>query len=242
MPIRKIQFMPTEFYHVFNRGNGKQNIFYNDKDRYRFLQAIYLSNNVNTFLGIEELERGKGGYALADIKNILETNTIPHDPLVRICADCLMSNHYHFLIQEIKEGGISKFMQRLGTSYAKYFVTKYERPGSLFQGRFKATHIENDDQLKYLLAYVNAINPAQLAEPSLKERGIKNLKKVLDRVNNYKWSTHFEFMGKRESILIDKGLLGEIYPNPKIYYKFIEDVLHGKEKKMWAVIEKSTLE
>ncbi len=242
MPIRKIQFVPAEFYHIFNRGNGKQNIFYHDKDRYRFLQAIYLSNNVNTFLGIEELERGKSGYALADIKNILETNMIPHDPLVRICADCLMPNHYHFLIQEIKEGGISKFMQRLGTSYAKYFVTKHKRPGSLFQGRFKATHIENDDQLKYLLAYVNAINPAQLVEPNLKERGIKNLKKALDQVNNYKWSTHFEFMGKRESILIDKGLLGENYPNAKIYYAFIKDVLQGKENKMWTTIEKLALE
>src|SRR3989344_6160494 len=162
MPIRKVQFYPGEFYHVYNRGNAKQNIFKNDKDRYRFLQAMYLSNSNTSFLVIEELERRKSGYTLAELKEIIENNKITYNPLVRISADCLMPNHFHFLLQEIREGGVTSFMQRLGTSYAKYFNTKYDRPGSLFQGRFKAVHIKTDNQLRYLLAYINAINPAQL--------------------------------------------------------------------------------
>ena len=76
MPLRKLQFCPGEFYHIYNRGNAKQNIFYNDRDRYRFLQAMYLSNSSNSFIGIEELERNKSGYTLAEIKNILENNII----------------------------------------------------------------------------------------------------------------------------------------------------------------------
>lgn len=154
MPIRKIQFAPGEFYHIFNRGNSKQDIFHTDKDRYRFLQAVWLSNNSNSFRGIGELERSKSGYTLADIKNLLEKNKIPYDPLVQIYADVLMPNHYHFLVQEIQEGGVMRFMQKLGTGYGKYFTTKYNRPGSLFQGRFKAVHIENENQLKYLLIYI----------------------------------------------------------------------------------------
>ncbi len=242
MPKRKIQFAPGEFYHAFNRGNGKQNIFYNDRDMYRFLQAIYISNFSESKLNIGFLERHKNGYTLADIEKIIKKEKIFQNPLVRICADCLMPNHFHFLLQEIKEGGITIFMQRLGTSYAKYFTTKYDRPGSLFQGRFKAVHINGDDQLRYLLAYINVINPAQLIEPDLKEVGIKDIYNVLDWVNNYNWSTHQEFMNKRDSILVDKGLLGKLYPTQEIYSKFIKDILRNKKNKIWTMIDGINLE
>lgn len=242
MPSRKIQFIPGEFYHIYNRGNARQNIFYNDKDMYRFLQAMYISNSNSLILGIEELERNKSGYTLAQIEEILASNKVTPNTLVKICVDCLMPNHFHFLLQEIKEGGIISFMQRLGTGYAKYFTTKYDRPGSLFQGRFKAVHIGEDNQLRYLLVYINAINPAQLIEPDLKEIGIKNIGNILDWVNNYNWSTHQEFLNKRNSILVDKGLLGELYPTPEDYLLFIEDVLNSKAGKFWETIDGLTIE
>ena len=242
MPLRKVQFYPGEFYHIFNRGNGKQDIFYNDKDRYRFLQAAYISNNANYSTRVAELEMGKSGYTLAEIQKIFEDRKIIYDPLTKICVDCLMPNHFHFLIQEIKEGGVVKFMQRLGNSYGKYFAIKNDRAGSLFQGRFKAVHIENDDQLRYMLAYINVINPAQLVEPYLKEKGIENFDKVWKSVNNYKWSSNYEFMNKRSSILVNKGLLGELYPTPEIYEQFIKDVLASKERKFWATIDGLTFE
>jgi len=237
MPKRKLQFAPKEFYHIFNRGNGRQNIFYSDKDRYRFLQATYLSNFSKSNLNIGFLERHKNGYTLSDIEKIVKKDKIFIDPIVKICADCLMPNHFHFLLQEIEGGGIVDFMQRLGTSYAKYFTTKYDRPGSLFQGRFKAVHIKNDNQLKYLLAYINAINPAQLIEPNLKKSGIKDFREILKKVDNYKWSTHFEFLRKRESILIDKEFLKRFYPTPKDYYSFVTNLLRSKENKLWEIID-----
>jgi putative transposase len=236
MPIRKIQFTPGEFYHIYNRGNARQNIFCNDKDRYRFLQAMYISNSNNLICGIEQLEKDKSGYTLAEIQEIFTKNKIIPNTLVKICADCLMPNHYHFLLQETQKGGVVNFMQRLGTSYAKYFITKYDRPGSLFQGRFKAVHIKSDYQLKYLVTYINAINPAQLIEPKLKENGIKNFKKVWEKINDYKWSTHFEFIEKRDSILIDKNLIKEFYPTPKMYMDFIKDIIQEKDRKLWASI------
>lgn len=237
MPIRKIQFFPGGLFHIFNRGNGRQRIFYNDRDRYRFLQAMLLSNNSNSFLTAEELERGKSGYTLADIKIILEKNRIIQDPLVKIYIDCLMPNHYHFLIEEIKDGGTSFYMQKLGISYGKYFTTKYDRPGSLFQGRFKAVPVETDDQLKYLLVYINIINPAQLIEPDLKEKGIQDLKKVFNFADKYNWSTHQEFMGRRESILVDKNnTLTNMFSGPEEYIKFIKDILQNKQKNVWDSI------
>jgi putative transposase len=242
MAKRKTQFVPGEFYHIYNRGNARQNIFYNDKDKYRFLQAIYLSNNINNFIRIAELEIKKSGFSLAEIEEILKNNKISYDPLVKIFADCLMSNHYHLLVQETKEGGITNFMQKIGTSYAKYFTIKYNRPGSLFQGRFKAVHIKSDSQLKYLIAYINVINPAQIVEPNLKEEGIKNFEETWDVVKNYKWSTHFDFLEKRKSILIDKNLIKEFYPKTQDYINFVKNILQEKDRKLWASIEGSTID
>jgi len=242
MPIRKVQFFPGEFYHIFNRGNGRQNIFYDDKDRYRFLQAVYLSNNNNFFRGIEDLNRSKSGYTLADIKILLEDNKIPYTPLVRVCADCLMPNHFHFLLQEIQPNGIVRFMQRLGNGYGKYFSAKHDRPGSLFQGRFKAVHVETDEQLKYLLVYINALNPVQLIVPNFKEDGVKNVDEAWMCAEKYNWSTHQEYMGRRESILIDKELLANIFPKIEIYDDFVKDILSGKERKVWAEIDGLTLD
>lgn len=236
MPLREVQFFPGEFYHIYNRGNAKQDIFYNDKDRYRFLQAMYLANNNDRFIRLLELEKNQSGYTLADIKELFENKKISYDSLVKINADVLMPNHFHFLVEELKENGVVRFMQRLGSSYGKYFNIKYDRPGSLFQGRFKAVHIKRDDQLKYLLAYINAINPAQLIEPKIKENGIKDLGKILEGINKYSWSTHFEYMGKRESAIIDKGLLGDIFPTPEIYYQFIKEILQGKENIFGSIL------
>ncbi len=243
MPMRKLKFFPGNLYHLFNRGNARQNIFYNDKDRYRFLQGLYISNNSNSNLGLTHLERDKTGCTLLEIKEIFECNKIFYNPFVKIYADCLMPNHYHLLVEEVKEGGLVRFMQRSGNSYGKYFATKYDRPGSLFQGRFKAVRVETDDQLKYLLAYINIINPAQILESELKEAGIKNFGKVWNFADNYNWSTHQEFMGRRESILIHKSdILKEIFSTSKDYADFVKSILRGKERTMLAAISELYLE
>jgi putative transposase len=189
------------------------------------------------------LERNKKGFTLADIKAILDAKKIVRDPLVKIYTDCLMPNHYHFFLEEIKDGGISLFMKKLGISYAKYFTTKYNRPGSLFQGRFKSVQIKTDEQMMYLLAYINIINPAQLVEPELKEKGIKNFNKAWNFSDNYNWSTHQEFTGRRESILIDENsVLKEMFSTAEIYTEFVKGMLKGKEQKIWPVIDGFSLE
>ena len=243
MPIRKEKFFPGGIFHIFNRGNWKQDIFYNDGDRYRFLQAMLLANNSKSFLSVEQLERSKNGYTLTDIKTILAENKIIFDPLVKIYTDCLMFNHYHFLLEELKAGGISLFMKKLGIGYAKYFTTKYKRPGSLFQGRFKSVQVKTDGQLMHLLAYINIINPAQLIEPGLKEEGIKNFEKVWKFADGYNWSTHQELMGRRDSILINKNeILEKTFSSIEKYANFVKDVLYGKRNRIWSSIDGLCLE
>ena len=60
--------------------------------------------------------------------------------LVNIGAYCLMPNHFHILITEKVEGGITKYMLKLMTAYTMYFNKKYGRTGTLCEGVFKSTH------------------------------------------------------------------------------------------------------
>src|SRR3989344_2009952 len=128
---RTFAFAPGEFYHIYNRGTDKRNIFTSRADRDRFLALLYLANQD------EPVDLKLQGSTLLEI---VERSGMP---LVEIAAYCLMPNHFHLLVRELEEGGISKFMQKLTTGYTMFFNKKYERSGSLFQGRFKATHVTN---------------------------------------------------------------------------------------------------
>lgn len=83
--------------------------------------------------------------------------------LVRIFAYCLMPNHFHLLIQQLIDGGITNFLSNLTNSYTRYFNTKYERVGSLFQGPFKAKLVATDEYLLQLSKYIHR-NPYSLSQ------------------------------------------------------------------------------
>ena len=119
-------------------------------------------------------------------------------------------------------------MHKLGTGYTKYFNNKYHRVGSLCQGPFKAVLIDNQTHLQYLLVYINVFNPGELIEPDLK-RGIRDVEKIMRFAEEYSWSTHREYLDKRNSIIVEKGLLGKIFSNPKEYREFTRGVLLGKK-------------
>jgi len=217
--MRKIKFEQGKIYHLYDRGVEKRNVFNNDSDKWRFLQGLFLFNNEdNSFRVLYEIEReNKGRINFNLLKEFVDNNQKNRKPLVRIMADCLMPNHYHLLVEEIQENGISRFMHKLGTGYTNFFNKKYNRVGSLFQGPFEAIAIENDIQLQYILAYINVINPGQLIEPELKEKGVKDIDKVMDFAKNYSFGTNPDYLGLRDSILIDKGIFKEIFPSPEKY-------------------------
>jgi putative transposase len=227
MSINK--FEKGKIYHIFNRGVEKRDIFINDADKWRFLQAMFLFNNQNAlsdtfFL----LEREKGVMNFRILKDFINNSNANRKPLVRIMADCLMPNHYHFLMEEIEEKGISRFMQRFGTGYTKYFNKKHDRVGGLFQGPFKSVLVDEDNYLQYLLVYINVVNPGQLLEPELKEVGVNDIEKIMKFAEEYYWGTHREYLGKRESIIIDKGIFKDFFPDPIKYRDFAKDILLGK--------------
>src|SRR3989338_5483185 len=101
-----------------------------------------------------------------------------------------MPNHFHLLLKEIEMGGISQFMGKLSTAYSMYFNKKYERTGSLFEGRFKSSRIANDNYLHYLFAYIH-LNPIKLIEPMWKEKGINDFARAKEFLGRYNYSSYF---------------------------------------------------
>jgi len=228
--MRKVKFEKGKIYHIFNRGVEKRNIFVNDSDRWRFLQGMYSFNEESSSNRLLwELENKRGGLNFTTIKDFLKDNPTERNPLVEIMADCLMPNHFHLILKEIKENGISRFMHKLGTGYVGYFNKKYERVGGLFQGPFKAVLIEKELYLQYLLIYINVLNPGQLIEPNLKEEGIKDIDAIMKFAEEFQWSTHQEYLGKRDSIIVKKGVLGELFESLEQYKEFTRDILLSKK-------------
>lgn len=228
---RKVKFAKNQIYHVYNRGVEKRNIFGDENDRWRFLQGLSLFNDEKTTANLLwQLEKSRKEVNFRVLREYFQEKRKSQSPLVRIMADCLMPNHYHLLLEELVDNGITKFMHKLGTGYVKYFNKKYDRVGGLFQGRFRAVQVDKETHLQYLLVYINVLNPGQLIEPKLKEEGIKDVTAVMEFAERYPWSTHQEYLGKRESRLIDKGICGNFFRNPADYQEFVRMVLGNNKK------------
>jgi putative transposase len=199
MSIRKTTLIKGEYYHVYNRGNSKQKIFQDEEDYLRFISLLYVSNTSEKF-------------NLYDLNRISNFNVYELDisnPFVYIGSYCLMPNHFHILITEKQEGGISKFMQKLSTAYVMYYNQKYKRTGSLFEGKFKSIHMENDIQIKYLFSYIH-LNPIKLIQKDWKEKGISDKKKAIEYLYKYAYSSYLSFIGVKR--VQDKILKLEAFP------------------------------
>ena len=166
MSIRKVNLVNGEYYHVYNRGNSKQKIFHDNEDYFRFISLMYACNSVNNFR-IFTLAKEESPYDFERGKQI-----------VSIGSYCLMPNHFHILITQTEERGISKFIQKLTTAYVMYYNKKYKRTGGLFEGKFKSEHLNNDRYLKYLFSYIH-LNPVKLIDTDWKEAGIKDKRKII---------------------------------------------------------------
>lgn len=184
MSMRKKSFVSGEFYHIYNRGNSKQKIFHDKQDYNNFIGLLYILNTSQN-CNIYNLRRSKNF-------NTYEIDV--QDRLVDIGAYCLMPNHFHILITEKIEGGISKFMQKIATAYVMYYNKKYGRTGGLFEGKFKSQHIDNDRYLKYLFSYIH-LNPIKLIDKEWKDKGIRNKKDAVEFLKQYNYSSYLDFFG-----------------------------------------------
>ena len=107
-----------------------------------------------------------------------------------------MDNHFHMIIRQKAENGITEFMRKLGTGYTNYFNQKYERNGALFQGKFKSVCIKNNTHLMYLPIYIH-LNPLDFKFKEWREGKIKDYKGAIDFLDSYRWSSYMDYTGKK---------------------------------------------
>ena len=150
--MRKEHLVNNEYYHIFNRGVDKRELFLGRDDKERFFQSMVEFNVANPIGSIFENSFRK------DKNNPLGNSVPKQDKLVEFVCYCVNPNHYHFLLKQLIDNGVEKFMHRLGVGYTNYFNKRYDRTGSLFQGRYKAVHIDSNKYLLHLSAYINLNN------------------------------------------------------------------------------------
>lgn len=214
---------PEEYYHLYNRGVDKRKIFLDKADHDRFVTLLYLCNS-----GIP-LHRSDLG------KNAKEKifATEKETTLVDIGAYCLMPNHFHLIIREQSEGGISLFMQKLSTAYVMYFNKRHARSGTLFEGRFKAQHVAQDEYLKYLFAYVH-LNPIGIIEDEWKDHRIKNKKKAEEFLASYPYSSYLDYadrtMERPERSIINTLAFPEYFEKSTDFTDYVKDWMEYEDE------------
>ncbi|MFA5872011.1 MAG: transposase [Parcubacteria group bacterium] len=212
--MRKVQLATNEYYHIYNRGVDKRKVFLDDLDYLRFLKSMKEFNSLEPIGSLYEkyLREKKNGNYNGSSTSIMEVE-LPK--LVEIIAYCLNPNHYHFILRQVAEKGIEKFMQRLGTSYTKYFNQKNSRTGALFGGKFKSSHIA-PNALLYLSAYVSCNSEIH---------GIA-------KAENYHWCSFPEFIGKRKEGLCEtKEILGQFKSGQEYFDFAVENIKNQIQRK-----------
>jgi putative transposase len=210
MALRKESFAPDEYYHLYNRGTEKRGIFLDKQDYEHFLFLMYICNTAKSI----ELRR-------------IGENFNRGETIINIGAYCLIPNHFHILVREKIDGGISKYMHKLMTSYSMYFNKKYRRTGKLYEGIFKSTYIDNDNYLKYLYSYIH-LNPAKLIDKNWKENKTKNVTGLLNYVFSYPYSSLKEYINQKFRIL-NPSEFPHYFKKPNDHKKELFEWLNFKE-------------
>lgn len=216
MPIRKVPFVPEEFYHIYNRGNSRQAIYLTEADYSRFMTLLYIANGTN-HLDFRRIDPGE----LFKYER--------GEQQVSIGAYCLMPNHFHILTTPLVEGGVTTFMRKLTTGYSMYFNKKHHRTGSLFEGRFKSEHVDNDNYLKYLFSYIH-LNPAKLIQSDWHKVGIRDREKVLQYLKDFQYSSYIDnSLIRSESAIINREKFPEYFADKKDFDNEMKEWLSYKE-------------
>lgn len=197
MAYRKIPLVTGEIYHVFNRGVEKREIFTNYWEYQRFFETFRFYQVANP--------PTKFSLTLPKCRTQCVNDK---DCLVEFLCYCLMPNHFHLIIKQLADNGISIFMRRFTDSYTRYFNTRNNRVGPLFQGSFKAVRIVDDEQLLHLSRYIH-LNPY-----------VANL---TNDINSYQWSSYHEYIKDITSKLCNTELIMSHFKNIEQYKKFTID-------------------
>lgn len=222
-------------YHVYNRGVDKRKVFLCDADYLRFIHDLFEFNDTEPALKLNYYIGQKPSSEVG----LPKMERKPRKLIVDILAFCLMPNHFHLMLRQNKENGITDFMHKLGTGYTNYFNKKYERSGALFQGKYKFVPIKEDGHFVHLPYYIH-LNPLDLKFPEWKDKRIKDRKKAIKFLENYRWSSFLDYIGKKNfPSVTSREFLLDFFSGPGNYKK---ETLQWLEEIKLGEVEGITLE
>lgn len=219
MPYRKIGFENGKIYHIVNRSIAKFCIF-NDKTNPRFLELLNFYRFFDPPVKFSYLNKIKQKERL-----ILIDRLHKHPQIINILAYSLMPNHFHLLVQQLRNNGISQYARLIQNSFAKFFNTKYDRKGPLFESTFRAIEIENDEQLVHVSRYIH-LNPYSAK--------IINKNQIL----NYPWSSMNNYV--TNTGFVKRQLIIDYFDNIESYTNFVLNNADYQQKLQF--IKKLTLD
>lgn len=204
-------YLEGGYYHLYNRGVEKRDIFLDEQDYKVFLHFL------KQYLSPSELpvfsSTGPTGVTPVRSRPIKSVYGF-----VKLLAYSLMPNHFHLLVKQENKDGITQLMNRIGTNYGMYFNKHYERVGPLFQGVYKAVLVESEEQLLHLSRYIH-LNPFELENKSF------------DRLVDYPYSSYGDYLGIRDTKWISPAEILSYFKTRKrvgkvdyfSYQSFVED-------------------
>lgn len=195
MPRRNIFFAPREFYHIFNHSVASIPIFKGTREKEIFLDCMKFYIQVKPPTKFSTYRKSRQSFPI----NL-------NQRVITIINYCLMPNHFHFTLQEEIEGGIKQFIQRLSNSFAHYFNLKYKKRGHVFEDKFKATHIDTEEQLVHLSRYIH-LNPVTAY--------------LVERPEDYPYSSYKIYLGKESSDIIDPSPILNNFSSKTKYQEFV---------------------
>lgn len=204
------------FLHIVKRGARGLPITRDERDRKRFLQLLsYLNDEYQSEFWEQDIRH----------MEFLErpSHWPQRKPLVHIVAYTLMPNHFHLLLKEIQEGGIARFMQRLGGSMSRYHNEKYDEHGSLFQGPYRSRTIDTDNYLRWVLAYIEVKNVFELY-PGGFDLAVREFEKAWECAKSYQYSS----LGKHHSAIVDEDIVLEIFKRQSDFKEYAREVVEIK--------------
>ncbi|HAS81042.1 MAG: hypothetical protein UR25_C0005G0044 [Candidatus Nomurabacteria bacterium GW2011_GWE1_32_28] len=218
--MRKNPLVTNQYYHIYNRGVDKRDIFMNKSDLDRFILSVKEFNIVKPIGSIKE--------RLIELK---APSGVGHPTgLVSIVCYCFNPNHFHFILKQEVDGGISEFFKRLLGGYTNYFNLIHKRNGALFQGRFKSNLVDDEEYFLKIRPYVH-LNYLVHDIPKEKKYLISSSKKEYD-------TNKFTIVSKKEA----KELL-DFYNGNLNYKKECLDVISfiREERGLTSLFEEELL-
>ncbi len=203
---REVGLANGEIYHLINRGILRNIIFSHQNDYYRFF-------NLLNYYRFADLPMRFSHYYRSNIKektNIIKKLNNKHQKIVELICYCLMPNHFHLLVKQISENGVSTYLKNVENGYVRYFNTKYKRKGTLFESSFKSVRIEDDEQLVHVSRYIH-LNPVSSHMCSAKDN------------KKFMWSSYSDYLSSKDSNFLDKSVIYNYFKNPKEYENFVLD-------------------